>query len=117
MISIPELASRYEQREYKKDREKGLKIFLEARLLNHRFMAGHTLDEVKEMARLFDKKGSDFESIWNDTLSLVNKVKSKMIEYGKEWSRILLLSAYRHTCTSLRPVVHSEISWDLQDDT
>ncbi|MFY9868571.1 MAG: hypothetical protein WAK17_02530 [Candidatus Nitrosopolaris sp.] len=40
----------------------GLKIFMEARLLNDVFMDDHTQDEVKALARRFDNtKRSDFE--------------------------------------------------------
>lgn len=56
----PEIASSHELKRYRQDRVKGLKIFMEARLLNDTFMDNHTQDEVKAMARRFDnKKRSD----------------------------------------------------------
>lgn len=86
IIRQPVTATGHELRKYRKDREDGLKIFIEARLLNNAFMEDHSIEEVKQMAIKFDKKkGADFDSIWNETLSLVNKVKSEKMIVGKKW--------------------------------
>lgn len=80
----PETASSHELKRYKQDKVIGLKIFMEARLLNDTFMDNHTQDEVKAMARQFDKKRqADFETIWEETVTLTN-----MVRYGEEWDRL-----------------------------
>ncbi len=85
-----EAASNHERKLYREDRENGLKIFLEAHLLDDRFMDNHTLGDVKALARRFDKKkGADFEQIWNETMKLTTKVKSaSMVRYGEEWDKL-----------------------------
>ena len=82
--------TKHEQSRYKDNRELGLKIFIEGRLLRNAFMKTHTVDYVKELARAFDKKGgTDFDVLWEDHLGLIEKIKSeKMIDYGKNWDKI-----------------------------
>jgi hypothetical protein len=80
-----------ERKEFKKDKNDGLRFFLENRLLNNVFTENIGLDNLRIAAcKLYKGSGSKFQDIWDDTMTLVENVKSTNTEeYGEKWTRII----------------------------
>ena len=92
-----------ERRKFKIDRDRALKEFLENRLLNDTFMDNFRLDDLRAVGNKF-YKGSrvEFQTIWDETLTLVNKLKSiEMIDYGKKWVHMI----YKHSADNRQEIL------------
>lgn len=81
-----------ELKTHERNRVGGLSVFIENRLVNNEFMRTHTIDDLKELARNFDKQGgSDLDQIFSKSVALVERVKSEHVQdYGKLWDDIKL---------------------------
>jgi hypothetical protein len=78
-----------ERRAIRKNKDHGLKLFLENRMLDNAFMSKCKLDDLRIAAKKF-YKGRGFQDIWDDISVLVENVKStKMEEYGEKWTRVI----------------------------
>lgn len=78
-----------ERRVIRKDKDHGLELFLENRMLDNAFMSKCKLDDLRIAAKKL-YKGQRFQDIWDDTSVLVKNVKStKMEEYGEKWTRVI----------------------------
>jgi hypothetical protein len=92
-----------ERRKFKIDRDRAVKEFLENRLLNDTFMDNFRLDDLRAVGNKF-YKGSrvEFQTIWDETLTLVNKLKSiEMIDYGKKWVHMI----YKHSADNRQEIL------------
>jgi hypothetical protein len=69
-----------ERRAIRKDKDHGLKLFLENRMLDNAFMSKCKLDDLRIAAKkLYKDRG--FQDIWDDISVLVENVKSSCPVY------------------------------------
>src|SRR5215813_13624087 len=79
----------HERRAIRKNKDHGLELFLENRMLDNAFMSKCKLDDLRIAAKKL-YKGRGFQDIWDDISVLVENVKStKMEEYGEKWTRVI----------------------------